>query len=149
VDAPAGAGPLEERREGGRDGEEARPYVRHLHPRQVALGKLGEKAGEGREVEVVADAPRVRPLRAEARERDDDEARVEGREALPAEVPALERAGPEALDEDVGVPDHLPEGGGPRERKTCDFRYSVAPSGFGSSNATSFANRIAISGLGA
>ena len=58
--------------------------------------------------------PGVGALGAEAREGDDDEARVLRGEALVPEVPPLERPGTEALDEDVRVARHLPERRGAR-----------------------------------
>ncbi len=116
MDAAAGPVAEEEGGEGRRDGKEPRTDVGHLDARQVPRGKLGEEARDGREVQVVSDPARVRPLGAEARERDDDEAGVQRGEALVPEIPSLERPGTEALDEDVRVARHLPERRGPGVR---------------------------------
>ena len=65
--------------------------------------RLGDRA-EGR---LVAHRPGL----AVAGDADDDEARIRGHERLGVEVPLLEAAGPEVLDEDVALERQLPHHG--------------------------------------
>ena len=79
----------------------------HRRERGRVLGKAvqmrpaGERLGQRPEAGLVAQ----RPVLAPAGDAHHDQAGVLGRQLLVAEVPALERAGPEVLDQDVGVTD--------------------------------------------
>src|SRR6266496_1887055 len=69
-------------------------------------GRRGGAAGALRHVVVDADVL-VRRARGEALDRPEDEPRIELLDALPGEPHPVHRAGPEVLDEDVGLADQL------------------------------------------
>src|SRR2546429_384695 len=69
------------------------------------LGPAADLLGEGPEPGPVAVGAGLAP----AGHAHHDQAGIRGAELVVAEVPALERAGPEVLDEDVGVGGELPQ----------------------------------------
>ena len=69
------------------------------------MGKPAHGLGNGAEAGAVAQRPRL----AEARHPKHDQARVQFRQHLPAQTPALQRAGPEILDKHIRVPDQRPQ----------------------------------------